>query len=159
MRIGVLGDTHGDDRGIKRVVAALEVSSPMDMWFHTGDCSDDIGYLQQYVQAPVIVVAGNCDMRVVAQEDEFLEICGKKIWLTHGHHHKVKHDTKELSRMAKRRQVNIVIYGHTHVPDITWEQDLLLFNPGSTSLPRDNRQTCGFLEITRTQIDAKIVEL
>ncbi|HWR55298.1 MAG TPA: metallophosphoesterase family protein, partial [Negativicutes bacterium] len=34
MRIGIVSDTHGDQRAIKQVVAQV---GPVDLWLHAGD--------------------------------------------------------------------------------------------------------------------------
>lgn len=141
MRIGVLSDTHGDQETIRQVV---KLFTPVDMWLHAGDCSQDAEYLASLVAVPVFAAKGNCDGQTTAKIDEFVEACGHKIWLTHGHRYGVKQGPQELVRRGSQHGVDIVIYGHTHVPDNHWSDGILIFNPGSAY---GSHATCGFLDV------------
>jgi hypothetical protein len=53
-----------------------------------------------------------------------------------------------------------VIYGHSHVAEITWQDGLLIFNPGSPYQPRGNRgASCGVLTIEDGDIEAIIIDV
>jgi predicted phosphodiesterase len=43
----------------------------------------------------------------------------------------VKTGLGALKREALRRGVQVVLYGHTHIPDVRCEDGLYLLNPGS----------------------------
>ncbi|MCX7781764.1 MAG: YfcE family phosphodiesterase, partial [Negativicutes bacterium] len=93
-------------------------------------------------------VAGNCDGATTAKIDEFIEAQGKRIWLTHGHRYQVKDRLKELVWWSRQFGADIVIYGHSHRPEIKWEEGILIFNPGSAAYPRQAKiPTLGLLEI------------
>ncbi len=157
MRIGVISDTHGDAASIRRAVAA---AGPVAMWLHAGDLSQDAVFLAKLSGVPVTAAAGNCDGWTAAKIDEFIELDGKKIWLTHGHRYRAKERTGELSWWARQYGVDAVIYGHSHVAAITWDDDLLIFNPGSTFHPRGGRgPSCGILTIENGNIEASITEI
>ncbi len=145
LRIGVLGDSHGDTRAIKQ---AVSLAGAVDLWLHTGDFCRDAMVLATLTTAPVLMVAGNCDGRSEAKPDEFVELAGYHIWLTHGHRHGVKQDTHDLAAWALRYEADIVVYGHTH-QTAAWSQDgIRFFNPGSVSQPRrGNKRTIGLLEL------------
>ncbi len=59
------------------------------------------------------------------------------------------------------RPVDIVVYGHTHIPLVETFQGVLLVNPGSPTLPKQVRKlgTVGLLELTKGNMDARIVDL
>lgn len=157
MRIGVISDTHGGLAAMRRAVAA---AGPVDMWLHAGDFSQDAGSLADLTGVPVTAAAGNCDGDTDARIDEFLELGGKKIWLTHGHRYRAKERTAELAWWARQYGVDAVIYGHSHVAEITWEDGLLIFNPGSTYHPRGGRgASLGILTIEDGEIEASIIEI
>ncbi len=157
MKIGGIGYTHGDQLAIRRAVAAV---GEVAMWLHTGDYSQEGEYLAQVTGLPVTVAAGNCDGQTTAKVDEFVEIAGKRIWLTHGHRYRVKYGLQELEWWGRQYNADIVVYGHTHIADLVRHSDMILFNPGSAAQPRWNKPTCGLLEITQEgNIDAKIIEL
>ena len=159
MRIGVMGDSHGDRLSIKQAATAI---GPVDLWLHTGDFCRDAAVLAELSCVPVIVVAGNCDGRIDAKLDEFLDVADYRIWLTHGHRHGVKQNLEDLREWAYRYEVDIVIYGHTHQTEIITEPNLLLFNPGSTSLPkRGKTRTCGVIELQpeRGGIQSRLISI
>ena len=58
-----------------------------------------------------------------------LEIQNKKILLTHGHRYRVKYGYDRLLSRAKEISADIVVFGHTHVPENTYIDNILLFNP------------------------------
>ena len=145
MRIGVIGDTHGDVYCMEK---AAKAAGLVDLWLHTGDFYRDGMWLASRSGVPVTVVAGNCDGRGEAKPDEFVEVAGYRIWLTHGHRHGVKRNLDDLRDWARRYEADIVVYGHTHQADILQEPECLFFNPGSASLPRHGKlRTCGLLEL------------
>jgi putative phosphoesterase len=158
MKIGVISDTHGDHRALEKAVSRTGV---VDLWLHAGDLSQDGRILGELCGLPVVSVAGNCDGRTEAKLDEFIEVAGSRLWLTHGHHYEVRHGNTHLKFWARRYEIQVVIYGHTHLPDIHWDQDLLLFNPGSASQPRGGfSASCGLLTISDAgQIMPVIIEL
>jgi putative phosphoesterase len=157
MKIGVISDTHGDRRCIERAVARVGTT---DFWLHAGDHSWDSLSLAELTGLPVASVAGNCDGAAAAKPDEFLEFAGCRIWLTHGHRHHVREGHDDLLFWARKYEVQIVIYGHTHIPEIHWDQDLLIFNPGSASRPRGGfPASCGLITVSPQIVTPRIIEL
>lgn len=157
MRIGVISDTHGNTVSIHR---AIEVAGPVDMWLHAGDHCQDAPVLVEATGVPVKAVAGNCDGAVAARIDEFIEAGGKRIWMTHGHRYRAKERHDELAWWARQYDVDVVVYGHSHVAKIIWDDGLLIFNPGSTYHPRGGRgATCGVIEIKDGRVEATIIDI
>lgn len=157
MKIGVISDTHGNEASILRALAA---AGPVDLWLHAGDFSQDAAFLAQETGLPVTAVTGNCDGIATAKVDEFITAGGKKIWLTHGHRYRSKERRAELVFWGRQYAVDIVIYGHSHVAEVTWKDDLLIFNPGSTVHPRCGQgASCGLLLISGGQVEASILPL
>jgi putative phosphoesterase len=144
MRIGVMSDTHGDQAAVRQAMKAV---GHVDMWLHAGDYSQDARYLAKLVTVPVFAARGNCDGQATAKIDEFIEVAGKRIWLTHGHRYGVKQGIRELVQWSRQYEMDAVIYGHTHVPDNQWDEQLMIFNPGSAAQPRSGYGTCGVLDI------------
>ena len=56
--------------------------------------------------------------------------------VTHGHMYGVSLSTCQLEEEARSRQVQVVMFGHTHYPYLDEEEDLTVLNPGSLSYPR-----------------------
>ena len=157
VRIGVISDTHGDRNSIEQ---AATLTGAVDIWLHAGDYSRDSRLLAALTGAPVVAVAGNCDRTIDARPDEFLEFEGCPIWLTHGHRYHVREGHANLLFWARQYNVRLVIYGHTHIPIIAWEQDLLIFNPGSAAYPRGgSAASCGVITVAASVITPLIIEL
>ena len=61
-----------------------------------------------------------------------MPVCGVRLYMTHGHIHRVKQTLSLLMKDARAAQVQAVLYGHTHVADCHREEDgLWVLNPGS----------------------------
>ncbi|MEG0797859.1 MAG: metallophosphoesterase [Acidaminococcaceae bacterium] len=134
MKIGITGDTHGSKPAMRLV---LKLVPPVDYWFHTGDHGQDGLFLVQETGLPLLAVAGNTDAREGRGKiDEFITVAGKRIWLTHGHRYLSGYKVEELAWWARKLEVDIVVFGHTHIPLVKWCGDILLINPGSPALPR-----------------------
>lgn len=135
MKIGVTGDTHGSQIIIRRLLANAPA---VDCWLHTGDFARDAVYLAKESGLPVTVVSGNCDaFRAEAKMDEFLPFEGHFVWLTHGHKY-LRIGVEELAFWGERFEADVVVFGHTHVPLISYVGNRLLLNPGSPVLPRSS---------------------
>ena len=55
----------------------------------------------------------------------------RAILLTHGHGYSVKSSLLPLRRRALELDVQLVLYGHTHLPALSEEEGVLFCNPGS----------------------------
>lgn len=104
---------------------------------HAGDLLEDAQRLAALSGIPFTGVVGNCDYLIAGPQETTLELGGKKIFLTHGHNYRVKYGYRELIRRGQELRANIVVFGHTHVAQVFWEEDILFINPGSTFQPRD----------------------
>ncbi|EEG74335.1 hypothetical protein CLOHYLEM_05601 [[Clostridium] hylemonae DSM 15053] len=69
------------------------------------------------------------------REEEFF-IGGSHVFITHGHYYYVGMSEERLKAEARGRGADIVMYGHTHRPALTVEDDLVTLNPGSVAYPR-----------------------
>ena len=81
-------------------------------------------------------VRGNCDLLDDGSKfDEYLEIEGYKIWLTHGHRYIERNVQADLGYWAKQLGQDIVVFGHTHVPMAEYYAETLLVNPAVRPAP------------------------
>ncbi len=157
MRIGVISDSHGSMAALRKAAAA---AGPVEMWLHAGDYSQDAPRLAALTGLAVTAVAGNCDGVTDAKIDEFVEVGGRKIWLTHGHRYHAKERAGELLWWGRQYGVDAVVYGHSHIPDRTWQDGILLFNPGGAVHPRGGfPASCGVLIVAGGDIRAEIIEI
>ncbi|HHX51622.1 MAG TPA: metallophosphoesterase [Clostridia bacterium] len=154
MRLGILSDTH---RKLLLADVALEQMGEIDYLLHAGDHFEDAMELATGRSFSCKAVVGNCDFFVAGPEEEILELEGVRLLLTHGHRYQVKSGYQGLLTRARALEVQAVIFGHTHRPQMEKEEGILLFNPGSIGAPRDNGgATFGVLEINRGIIRAHI---
>ncbi len=155
MKIGIIGDTHGNKEIIRKIVATME---PVDFWLHTGDYSSDGQYLASETGLNVYAVAGNCDRDATANIDEFYTLEGQRLWLTHGHRYMHAHQVRELVWWADKLEADIVVFGHTHVPVCKQEGDVFLFNPGSPTSPRGEKgPTYGVITLHEGELPQGII--
>ena len=151
-KILIFSDSHGCARNLMR--ALEEHQNTYDFVFHLGDGIADLPPLQ----SETACVRGNyedCFQQFRAYPQELLlNIAGKNILLCHGHQYHVKSTEAVLTQHAARKDADIVLYGHTHVPCQRYLSDdgrhkpLYVLNPGSISRPRDGRASYGVLEIS-----------
>lgn len=123
----IISDTHGNFRAIDKL---LPIMMENDHVFHLGDCEKDIWQYRKELNNKILSVSGNCDG---GGSEEFVEIEGVKILLTHGNKYGVKESLYKLSLRAKELGVSTVFYGHTHLSDIKVVDGVSFVNPGSLS--------------------------
>lgn len=137
-----LSDSHGRAKNIIEAFAR-QIKRPDGIIF-LGDGLRDLSYCD-FLDVPVYSVRGNCDsmlypIELRSTEERILDFYGKKIMLTHGHKYDVKSGLSRLVYAAAEKNVDVVIFGHTHIPmeeyidsedsDIL-NKPLYLMNPGS----------------------------
>jgi putative phosphoesterase len=144
-RVFVVSDTHGL---IEFALRALRAAGEVDLILHAGDHFKDGMNLAARTGLPVKSVVGNCDSRLEGPAEQVVRISGKQLLLTHGHLLDIKKSQERLLARAEEVSASAVVYGHTHVAGCVQERGILLFNPGSISVPRDShRPSYGILEV------------
>lgn len=151
LRIGVISDTHVMTLGeIPRQI--LTVLARVDLIVHAGDFTERAVLEELRSLAEVKAVYGNVDSeeltRILPHQELFV-VSGKKVGLTHG--------SGERWGIASRvreefSDVDLIIYGHSHVPSNHYLGGTLLFNPGRA------RDSFGLLTIN-DEIKAEIVSV
>jgi putative phosphoesterase len=138
MKILVISDTHGDTNKAEEVIKA---NNGTDMVIHLGDYFRDAQKLSGlFPDIHFEYIYGNSDfMTDNVPAEKVLELCGKRIFITHGHRYSVKWDYYKLFKKAEELNADIVLFGHTHIPDMAKKGKRYVLNPGSTSDPRSNK--------------------
>lgn len=144
MNILVLSDSHSCMEFMERCVERVRP----DVLVHLGDYHRDGQKLHRlYPDIPFYQVPGNCDEYGYADcgpATVVEKIGGVKLYMTHGHRHRVKSSVCALLRDARAAGAAAVLYGHTHIPDCHREEDgLWVLNPG----------TCGYFGSTAGLIE------
>lgn len=160
----ILSDTHRNTEAIDKMLADIKLRElKIDAFIHAGDLAADTDYIKLQTGLEVYTVYGNCDAythRQLYKPDEFIQVADKYIWITHGHRY-IQSDgvLDQLVEQAHIFGVDIVIYGHTHQVNVTTIDNIVYINPGSISLPRDNRNSYAVLQINGTTIETNIYEI
>ena len=113
MKIFIISDTHGDNSKIKK-----------------------IGTLYGTPGCPSFMVAGNNDFSRSLPKELVFTLCGHTFFLTHGHRYSVRYGDEDAVEAARENGADILVYGHTHVPEIRQDGGILVLNPGSLTFPR-----------------------
>ncbi|MFX0017512.1 MAG: metallophosphoesterase family protein [Promethearchaeota archaeon] len=170
--IGVLSDTHVPHRASsvpKKVLDDFKRRN-VDYVFHLGDFTSVEVYetlINSFGKDKVIAIHGNMDfdpkLRKTLPDKLELEIFSHKILLLHG----MGGPNMIVRRLIKKLDLpnsdyDVVIFGHTHRPVNEKNNNILFFNPGTTT-PIDNRLTVissyGYLKISKKKVEFEIVNL
>lgn len=135
MKVLIVSDTHGRNDNL---LSTIQKVSPIDLLIHLGDISGGEEYIKQIAPCPIEFVSGNNDFFNGYPKEKIIDIGRYRVMLTHGHRHSVNYNTYTIREAASRNNVDIVMFGHTHVPMIDLKEKIWLVNPGSLSLPRQN---------------------
>ena len=132
MKILVLSDSHA---ALSFMRLCIDSVKP-DAVIHLGDHYDDgQAIAEEYPAIRFFQVPGNCDRyRVDSFVPETLveSVGGVKLYMTHGHLHRVKSGPGALIASARQRGANAALFGHTHSPLCEQLEDgMWLLNPGS----------------------------
>lgn len=152
-KILIVSDSHRQNNLLRY---AISQELPFDMLIHAGDIEDDIDEVlpPRFREYEVHCVRGNCDWGNRYPSEELIAVTGdgwhRNILVSHGHRYGVRYDDSGLLVEARRQLADVVIYGHTHVPECYETEDgLLVMNPGSVAHPRqpDRKRTYGIITI------------
>jgi len=148
MTILVLSDSHGC---ISNMELAVEKTAP-DMIFHLGDCWTDAEALRElYPHIPLHQVPGNCDFRPLEAAEEVLCIRGCRMLLCHGHTYGVKQTLLRAGYRAQEADLDLFLFGHTHVPLVDKQGKTWFVNPGS--IGRGARPTYATIQVEEGKLN------
>ena len=155
MRIGLISDTHGLLR--PEVFAAFE---GVDHIIHAGDVGDADILVELAAVAPITAVRGNVDgwpLSGSLPEVARLEVEGVAIEVVHGQ----QYGTPTATRIAAEHpDADLIVFGHSHRPEIHRSGSTLVVNPGSAGPRRSNLPiTVAVATITGGEVSAQLVRL
>ncbi len=135
MKILIVSDTHGRQENLRQVLLNV---SPVDLLIHCGDTEGAENEIIHMAGCPCEIVRGNNDFFSNLPSEREFNIGKYRVWLLHGHNFYVSMGPEHLLDEAKAKNIDIVMYGHTHRPVIEREGNITLINPGSISYPRQD---------------------
>lgn len=131
MKILVMSDSHSSLRLMRSAVEYIKPNAIV----HLGDYFDDGEAIrEENPNIPFHQVPGNCDRhRMYQPRPEILcyDVCGVRLYMTHGHVHKVKLGLYSLLQDGKAAKAQAVLFGHTHEALCRYEDEMWILNPGS----------------------------
>ena len=133
MKILIVSDTHGHEANLKKVIERV---GPVDTFIHLGDIEGHEDYIEALAGCPAHMVSGNNDFFSDFPREEEFQLGRYHVMITHGHYYGVSMGTDRLKEEALSRNIDIVMYGHTHRPEIDIDSKVTVLNPGSLSYPR-----------------------
>jgi putative phosphoesterase len=130
----------------------------VDILFHLGDYAIDAEKISAAMGGvPFFAVRGNNDVGSECPRSRVERVEDVRIMLVHGDAY---YNLYHLTNAAKEQRCAAVLFGHTHVPLLQADGDLLIVNPGSMSLPRrGSRPSCALLEADGKDINIRMITL
>ena len=139
----VLSDTHLPKHGRSLPRLLLDDLETADVIIHAGDFAAFDIYNDLCQFARVHAVHGNVDdqelQRVLPRRTLF-QVLGRPVGLIHGDG-AVGSTVSRAQAAFREDDVDMIIFGHSHQPLSTFDNDTLLFNPGS---PVEKRSSARF---------------
>lgn len=137
MKALVFSDSHGSSRLMNDLCEKYK--SKTDYIIHLGDCVEDTWDFKNICPGKALYqVRGNNDYDGDFPASRIITLSGKRIFMVHGHRHRVYYNTDRVYYAAMEEAADIALFGHTHVPYLENEGGILMLNPGSISLPRSS---------------------
>ena len=157
MRIVVISDSHGVGSIVDQILRREKDAQAV---IFLGDVTADIeDFSYEYTDKRFFIVSGNCDRFSEYPYTAVAEIGGIKIFITHGHTLGVKGGTSTLTSAARQADCKIALYGHTHIPDIKYEDGLYVVNPGSCSRSRNGGNSYAVIDIRDNGILPTVIRI
>ena len=161
MKIGVISDTHDNLPKIEKAVNLFN-RKEVKLVLHAGDfISPFTANELEKLNCRLVGVFGNNDgekfllrarierIGEIAEDVKTLELNGRKIIITH----------KDLlvEPLARSGMYDLVVYGHTHKPDIRKVDGTLVVNPGEAGGGLYGRSTVAIVDLEK--MEAELVEI
>lgn len=157
--VGIISDTHDDMSQIKKVVEFFN-SKGVSHVIHAGDLVSPFTFeILGGLKCSFSGIFGNNDGdKVLLKEKSKDRLNNQPHMLTiKGKQFAVVHEPASVEALAASGHFDVVIYGHTHTPDIRNSGKTLIINPGKVAVLHKGKSTLVLLD-TNT-MEAEVVEL
>lgn len=156
MKVIITGDTHLPGRGSNLPKYLLDACAGADLIIHTGDWRTPEALETLLNYAEVRGVYGNIDGEDIIEimpDRQLIEFGGLRIGVVHGHGEKKTTEQRAVDAFSEER-VDVIVFGHSHIPVIKYSKEILLMNPGS---PTDKRKLpfYSFIELKITDDEVR----
>ena len=145
-KILVISDSHNNRNVIRKILNSFEKECQLAVF-----CGDGTRDFLSQVNIPFYAVRGNNDSPQCSihkgtklidfslSATQIFSVNNKRFFLTHGHLFNIYYQLNELLAAGKEKSADIILYGHSHIASADIQDGILMLNPGSCSLPRDER--------------------
>ncbi|MDR0879489.1 MAG: phosphodiesterase [Clostridioides sp.] len=162
MKIGILSDTHGSLYFFDK---AMEVLCDCDFLLHAGDIlyhgpRNDLpkGYAPKSLIEKInklnniIFAKGNCEADVdqmvlnhpIQNPYAVFQLGYTRFVINHGY----IGSREDIIADARNMGADVLILGHTHVKILEDYGDMVVLNPGSTSIPKDGSHSVAIVDVS-----------
>jgi putative phosphoesterase len=176
LRVGLISDTHIPEARAALWPQVFSAFDGVDVILHGGDIHELVVLDQLAEVAPTYAARGNGEDgsagRAVAPSDErlryswLLDLAGVRVGLTHDLPVPEYPPNLTVERWKQRRfgtgDVDVIVYGDSHVEAVDVIDATLCVNPGSPTYPHNlNTQlgTIGFLDLDHGEVRATVWQL
>ena len=134
MRIGLVSDTHGQLENLKDAAWKLVYNWHVKLIAHLGDECEDIDAIRdmrlELIEVPGVYCQEYQDPAIPNRVIKEFE--GQRVLFTHTpqtHKNDLPGDL-DPEQLALDKKVDVVVFGHTHIPEAKIENGVLWVNPG-----------------------------
>jgi hypothetical protein len=162
VKLGVISDTHRHIVNFSRAADFLREQG-VDRIIHLGDDYSDVDEIgeEDILRVPGVFSDAYQDINIANRITQ--NFGGWHFLLSHtlsSHPNDLPGDLVPEDLIRDSR-VNVILYGHTHIPDIRCEQGIIYFNPGH--LKNEDKKgfppTFGYIELTIVDLLLRIYNL
>ncbi len=170
MIIGVVSDTH-DNIAFTRYAVRMLLDRGAELFIHAGDIIAPFTLRVMWregVKRLIAVYGNNCGEKLglentarrlgfeIHEPPLVLELGGRRILVMHGSG-PAEHTIRVAEALAASGKFDVVIYGHTHKPDVRRIGNTLLLNPGEVCAYLTGKATAAILDLEK--LEASIIEV
>lgn len=161
MIVGVISDSHKNVEWVEQTIEFLK-KGKAEKIIHLGDDYDDADVVAhpEIVRIPG-VFSDNYKHKDIPNR-LILDFEGWHILITHtkkSHSNDLPGDLKP-EKVSKSKEVQVILYGHTHIPAIGREGGIIYINPGhlQKSDKKGYAASFGFLDFKKGLMTAKVLD-
>jgi putative phosphoesterase len=164
LRIVVVSDTHGNLKGFRQVLRRILAGGSADLFIHLGDDYEDAEVLDEfgctYLRVPGVYSHYYADRSVPNRTVQ--ELAGWRVLLSHTDvsHANDLNDDPRPERLVAKKEIDVILYGHSHVPVLEAKDGILFVNPGhlKNEDKKGHKPSYAILDLRPDYIDAKITD-
>ncbi|MFQ3573902.1 MAG: metallophosphoesterase family protein [Thermodesulfovibrionales bacterium] len=149
-KIGVISDTHGLFRETLK-----DLFNGVELIIHAGDIGDERVILELNNIAHTVAVYGNADninIRYNYPKTKHITYSEHNIYLLH--------NLEWLDIDPITARIDMVVFGHTHIPEISYRDGILFLNPGSAGHKRAQKPvSVAIVEVSKKGLKPRLIEI